>query len=121
MTTQVAVLSGNEPNKPKQRHGLFRKQAVEKQKDRLLGDLLLIPAISYSIFIANVALFVFASLKHLDRLMLIEYNSQKNILNRHLSRLTVFHAKTNSSMHSNKATQINIVHIKKPQDGYFQC
>ncbi len=61
MTTQVANHSDTDAQ-PEERHGLFRKQAVEKQQDRLLGDVLVIPPLSYSLVTALLILFVAAAL-----------------------------------------------------------
>lgn len=43
-----------------ERHGLFRQQAVKKQQDRLLGDVLVVPPLSYMVVTAIVSLFVAA-------------------------------------------------------------
>ena len=43
------------------RHGLFRKQAVEKQQDRLLGDVLVVPPLSYSLITLVILFFVAAA------------------------------------------------------------
>lgn len=44
-----------------QRKGLFREQAVLKQQDRLLGDVLVIPPLSYSLISTLTVLFVLAA------------------------------------------------------------
>jgi membrane fusion protein len=61
MTTQVASENTQE-NTSDERYGLFRKQAVEKQQDRLLGDVLVIPPLSYSLITAIILLFVTAGI-----------------------------------------------------------
>lgn len=48
--------------KQEERIGLFRKQAVEKQQDRLLGDVLVIPPLSYSLITLVLIVIVAATL-----------------------------------------------------------
>ncbi|MBU2864951.1 HlyD family secretion protein [Reinekea forsetii] len=60
MTTSVAKQEQDENQES--RHGLFRKQAVEKQQNRLLGDVLVIPPISYSLVTAIIVLLVIAAI-----------------------------------------------------------
>ena len=61
MTTHVANPSQSANGNQEERHGLFRKQAVEKQQDRLLGDVLVIPPLSYSLITVILILFVAAA------------------------------------------------------------
>ena len=55
MTTNMAGPTQEE------RHGLFRKQAVEKQQDRLLGDVLVVPPLSYLLITFVILIFVVAA------------------------------------------------------------
>ena len=43
MTSYVANPPDDAAEPTEARHGLFRKQAVDKQQDRLLGDVLVVP------------------------------------------------------------------------------
>ncbi|MBU2864183.1 HlyD family secretion protein [Reinekea forsetii] len=62
MTTHMDNASLGTSEQKDERHGLFRKQAVEKQQDRLLGDVLVIPPLSYSIITITLILFVTAAM-----------------------------------------------------------
>jgi membrane fusion protein len=62
MTTHMDNASLDTSQQKEERHGLFRKQAVEKQQDRLLGDVLVIPPLSYSIITITLILFVTAAM-----------------------------------------------------------
>jgi len=47
MTSYVANSPDDAVEPTEARHGLFRKQAVDKQQDRLLGDVPVVPPLSY--------------------------------------------------------------------------
>lgn len=54
-------MTSQNQTQPEQRHGLFRKQAVDKLQDRLLGDVLVVPPISYSLVTFFILIFVAAA------------------------------------------------------------
>jgi len=61
MTGYVANSPDDAAESTEARHGLFRKQAVDKQQDRLLGDVLVIPPLSYSLITLLILIFVTAA------------------------------------------------------------
>ena len=61
MTSYVANPPDDAAEPTEARHGLFRKQAVDKQQDRLLGDVLVVPPLSYSLITLVILIFVTAA------------------------------------------------------------
>jgi len=49
-------------SKVDERYGIFRKQAVEKQNDKLLGDVLVVPPLPYSLVTFAIVLLVSVSI-----------------------------------------------------------
>jgi len=61
MTSYVANSPDDAVESTEARHGLFRQQAVDKQQDRLLGDVLVVPPLSYLLITLFILIFVTAA------------------------------------------------------------